>query len=105
MRGVLQLFHKRSKDLLWNCSRTKLICSRTVLGKTFRIFWNFSRTNFLTSARTIVEQKIVPFSRKFLKVCSGSVLEKANVYSRTVLEQTIRTFLELFWNHSKNVLE
>ena len=62
MRGVLQLFHKRSKDLFWNCSRTKLICSRTVLGKTFRIFWNFSRTNFLTSARTIVEQKIVPFN-------------------------------------------
>ena len=56
MRGVLQLFHKRSKDLFWNCSRTKLICSRTVLGKTFRIFWNFSRTNFLTLARTIVEQ-------------------------------------------------
>ena len=22
MRGVLQLFHKRSKDLFWNCSRT-----------------------------------------------------------------------------------
>ena len=33
MRGVLQLFHKRSKDLFWNCSRTKLICFRTVLGK------------------------------------------------------------------------
>ena len=36
---------------------------------------------------------------------SASVLEEAKVYSRTVLEQTIRTFLELFWNHSKNVLE
>ena len=44
-------------------------------------------------------------SRKFLKVCSNPFLEKANVYSRTVLEQTIRTFLELFWNHSKNVLD
>ena len=51
MRGVLQLFHKRSKDL----------------------FWNYSRTN--------------------------------QVNSRTVLEQIIRTFLELFWNHSTYVLE
>ena len=52
----------------------------------------------------IFEELFYSFSRKFLKVCSGSVLE-AKVYSRTVLEQTIRTFLELFWNHSKNVLE
>ena len=44
MRGVLQLFHKHSKDLFWNCSRT-------------------------------------------------------------VLEQTIRTFLEYIWNHSTDVLE
>ena len=51
------------------------------------------------------EELFYSFSRKFLKVCSGSVLEVAKVYSRTVLEQTIRTFLELFWNHSKNVLE
>ena len=36
MRGVLQLFHKSSKD--------------------------FSRTNLLTLARTFVEQKIVPFN-------------------------------------------
>ena len=72
MRGVLQLFHKRSEDLFWNCSRTKLICSRTVLGKTFRIFWNFSRTNFLTSARTIV-----PFN----------VLHLSHKHSRTYLEQ------------------
>ena len=77
MRGVLQLFHKRSKDLFWNCSRTKLICSRTVLGNFFRIFWNFSRTNFLTSARTIVEQKIVPFN----------VLHLSHKHSRTYLEQ------------------
>ena len=56
MRGVLQLFHKSSKDLFWNCSRTNLICSKTDLGKTFRIFWNFSRTNLLTLARTFVEQ-------------------------------------------------
>ena len=49
----------------------------------------------------IFEELIYSFSRKFLKVCSGSVLEEAKVYSRTVLEQTIRTFLELFWNHSK----
>ena len=33
-------------------------------------------------------------SRNFLKVCSRSVLEQINVNSRTVLEQTIRTFLE-----------
>ena len=77
MRGVLQLFHKRSKKLFWNCSITKLICSRTVRGKTFRIFWNFSRTNFLTSARTIVEQKIVPFN----------VLHLSHKHSRTYLEQ------------------
>ena len=46
-------------------------------------------------------------SRKILKVCSTSVLEqtKLNVDSRTVLEQTIRSFLELFWSHSINVLE
>ena len=44
-------------------------------------------------------------SRKILKVCSRSVLEQAKVNSRTVLEQPIRTFLELFWNHSKDVLE
>ena len=75
MRGVLQLFHKCSKDLFWNCSRT-------VLGKTFRIFWNFSRTNFLTSARTIVEQKIVPFN----------VLHLSHKHSRTYLEHSSRTF-------------
>ena len=34
-------------------------------------------------------------SRRFLKVCSGSVLEQ--VYSRTVLEQTIRTFLNIYF--------
>ena len=33
MGGVLQLFHKSSKDLFWNCSRTNLICSKNVLGK------------------------------------------------------------------------
>ena len=53
----------------------------------------------------IFEELSTVFPEKFLKVCSGSVLEEAKVYSRTVLEQTIRTFLELFWNHSKNVLE
>ena len=53
----------------------------------------------------IYEELFYSFSRNFLKVCSGSVLEEAKVSSRTVLEQTIRTFLELFWNHSKNVLE
>ena len=36
---------------------------------------------------------------------SRSVLKEAKVYSRTVLEQTIRTFLELFWNHSTDVPE
>ena len=79
MRGVLQLFHTSSKDLFWNCSRTNLICSKTVLGKTFRIFWNCSRTNLLTLARTLnfVEQKIVPFN----------VLHLSHKHSRTYLEQ------------------
>ena len=77
MRGVLQLFHKNSKNWFWNCSRTNLICSITVLGKTFRIFWNFSRTNILTLARTFVEQKIVPFN----------VLHLSHKRSRTYLEQ------------------
>ena len=40
-----------------------------------------------------------------LKICSGTVLEQTKVNSRTVLEQTIRTFLEYFWNHSTDVLE
>ena len=53
----------------------------------------------------IFEELVYSCSRKFLKVCSGSVLEEAKIYSRTVLEQTMRTFLELFWNLSKNVLE
>ena len=38
-------------------------------------------------------------------VCSRSVLEQTKVNSRTVLEQTITTFLELFLNHFKNNLE
>ena len=75
MKGVLQLVHKSSKDLY--CSRTNMICSRTVLGKTFRIFWNFSRTNLLTLARTIVEPKIVPFN----------VLHMSHKHSRAYLEQ------------------
>ena len=77
MRGVLQLFHKSSKELFWNCSRTNFICSKTVLGKSFRIFWNFSRTNLLTLARTFVEQKIVPLN----------VLHLSHKRSRTYLEQ------------------
>ena len=77
MRGVLQLFHKSSKDLFWNCSRTNLFCSIIVLGKTFRIFWNFSRTNLLTLTRTFVEQKFVPFN----------VLHLSHKRSRTYLEQ------------------
>ena len=77
MRDVLQLFHKCSKDLFWNCSRTNLICSKTILGKTFRIFWNFSRTNLLTLARTFVEQKIVPFNVLHLShKCSRAYLEQ-----------------------------
>ena len=43
--------------------------------------------------------------KNILKVCSRSVLEQSKVNSRTVLEQTIRTFLEKFWNHSTDVLE
>ena len=38
-------------------------------------------------------------------VCSRSVIEQTKVDSRTVLEQTIKTFLELFLNHFKNNLE
>ena len=38
-------------------------------------------------------------------VCSRSVIEQTKVNSRTVLEQTIITFLELFLNHFKNNLE
>ena len=72
MRGVLQLFHKNSKDLFWNCSRTNLICSKTVLGKTLIIFWNFSRTNLLTLARTFVEQKM---SHLMFYICPINVLE------------------------------
>ena len=77
MRGVLQLFHKSSKDLFWNCSRTNLICSKTVLAKTFTFFWNISRTNLLTLTRTFVEQEIVPFN----------VLHLSHKRSRTYLEQ------------------
>ena len=55
MRGVLQLFYKSSKDLFWNCSRT----------------------NLLTLARTFVEQKNVPFN----------VLHLSHKRSRTYLEQ------------------
>ena len=44
-------------------------------------------------------------SRKFLKVCSRSILGQSKVNSRTVLEQILRTFLEKFWSHSKYVLE
>ena len=40
-----------------------------------------------------------------IKVCSTLVLEQTKVNSRTVLEQTITTFLELFLNHFKNNLE
>ena len=72
MRGVLQLFHKSSKDLFWNCFRTNLICSKTVLEKTFRIFWNFSRINLLTLARTFVEQKL---SHLTFYICPINVLE------------------------------
>ena len=43
--------------------------------------------------------------QKIIKVCSRSVLEHTKVNSRTVLEQTITTFLELFLNHFKNNLE
>ena len=44
-------------------------------------------------------------SRKIIKVCSTLVLEQTKVNSRTVLEQAITTFLELFLNHFKNNLE
>ena len=41
MRGVLQLFHKSSFSL-----------------KPLEFLWNFSRTNIMTLARTIVELKM-----------------------------------------------
>ena len=44
-------------------------------------------------------------SRKIIKVCSRSVPEQTKVNSRTVLEQTITTFLELFLNYFRNNLE
>ena len=44
---------------------------------------------------------VLQFFQKIIKVCSGLVLEQTKVYSRTVLEQTISTFLEMFWSHSE----
>ena len=101
------------------CSTTvlkKFSCIRTFAEQTTRtflkLFLNYSKMLSINSGALIecfydmiFERVFYSFSRKFLKVCSGSVLEEAKVYSRTVLEQTIRIFLELFWNHSKNVLE
>ena len=92
-------------------------CIRTFAEQTtktfLKLFLNYSKMLSINSGALLIEcfydmifeELFYSFSRKFLKVCSGSVLEQAKVYSRTVLEQTIRTFLELFWNHSKNVLE
>ena len=100
------------------CSTTvleKFSCMRTFAEQTTRTFLklclNYSKMLQNNSGALIecfygmiFEELFYSFSRKFLKVCSESVLEEAKVYSRTVLEQTMRTFLELFWNYSKNVL-
>ena len=37
---------------------------------------------------------VLQCSINILKICSGTVLEHTKVNSRTVLEQTIRTFME-----------
>ena len=49
----------------------------------------------------IFEELFYSFYRKFLKVCSGSVLEEAKVYSRTVQNKP----LEHFWNCSGTILK
>ena len=103
---------------LGRCSTTvfeKFSCIRTFEEQTTRtflkLFLNDSKMLSNNSGALIecfydiFERFFYSFSRNFLKICSGSVLDEAKVYSRTVLEQTIRTFLELFWNHSKNALE
>ena len=103
-------------SLFNNCFKKKFSCIRKFAEQTTKIFLkmflNYSKTLYINSGALIecfygmiFEELLYSFSRKLLKVCSGSVLEDAKVYSRTVLEQTIRTFLELFWNHSKNVPE
>ena len=41
--GCSTIVHKSSKDLFWNCSRTNVKCSITVLGNIFIFFfWNFT---------------------------------------------------------------
>ena len=105
---------------LGRCSTTvleKFSCIRTFAEQTTRtflkLFLSYSKmlSKIIQGALIecfydmIFEELFYSFSRKILKVRSGSVLEEAKVYSRTVLEQTMRTFLELFWNHSKIVQE
>ena len=70
------------------------------LQNNLKLFLNYSKMLSINSGALIecfydliFEELFYSFSRKFLKVCSGSVLEEAKVNSRTVLEQTIRTFL------------
>ena len=72
------------------------------------IYGTFLGEVFYNNSGAFIECFMGPFKRgvlqlfqKILKVCSGSVLEQTKVHSRTVLEQTIRIFLELFWTHSK----
>ena len=48
---------------------------------------------------------VLQLFQKIIKVWSRSVLKQTKVNSRTVLEQTITTFLEFFLNHFKNNLE
>ena len=87
---------------LGRCSTTvlkKFSCIRTFAEQTTRtflkLFLNYSKMLSINSGALIecfydmiFEELFYSFSRKFLKVCSGSVLEEAKVYSRTVLEQT-----------------
>ena len=102
------MFYNCSRKILKVCSRSVLeqrkVNSRTVLEHIIRTFlekfWNHS-TDVLELYRDIYRtlngtffRGVLQLFQKILKVCSKSVLEQTKVNSRTVLEQTIRTFLE-----------
>ena len=52
------------------------------------------RDIYRTLNGTLIRGVFYNCSINILKICSGTVLEQTKVNSRTVLEQTIRTFLE-----------
>ena len=47
------------------------------------------------------QRGVLQLFQKILKGLFWISSRTTKVYSRTVLEQTIRSFLELFWNHSE----